>query len=99
MPLCLRPCPLSYSDDNRLDMNLITFSKIFSTRTSFSCYDIRGLKLENRSSGFPTRSDTNRFLQLEKIARCRIYEEEELFYPCCENKGADQLWSYFIVIA
>ena len=23
-----------------------------------------------------------------------IYEEEELYYPCSENKGADQLCSY-----
>ena len=52
---------------------------------------------ENRSSGFPTRSATNRPVQLQKMARGLkfwIELEEELYYPCCENKGADQLGSY-----
>ena len=52
---------------------------------------------ENRSSGFPTRSDTNRAIQSLKMATClkfRIEEEEGLYYPCSENKGADQLRSY-----
>ena len=52
---------------------------------------------ENRSSGFPTRSDTNRPVQLQKKARSSkfsIQVEEELYYPCGENKGADQLCSY-----
>ena len=45
----------------------------------------------------PTRSDTNRAVQSQNKARSlkfRIYEEEELYYPCSENKGADQLRSY-----
>ena len=49
---------------------------------------------ENRSSGFPTRSHTNRAVQSLKIARdlkFRIYEAEGLCYPTGENKGADQL--------
>ena len=47
----------------------------------------------------PTRSDTNRPVQLQKKARCLklwIKVEEELYYPCGENKGADQLCSYCI---
>ena len=47
--------------------------------------------------GFPTRSDTNRAVQLQKIAKglkFRIYKEEGLYYLCSENKGADQLRSY-----
>ena len=47
-------------------------------------------------SGFPTRSDTNRPVQSQKQARSmkfRIQEEEKLYYPCSENKGADQLRS------
>ena len=43
---------------------------------------------------FPTRSDTNRAVQTQKTARSmkfRIYEVEGLYYPCNENKGADQL--------
>ena len=46
---------------------------------------------------FPTRSDTNRSVQSQKQARSfkfRMKEEERLYYPCSENKGADQLRSY-----
>ena len=45
----------------------------------------------------PTRSDTNRAVQSQKQARSLkiwVKIEEELFYPCNENKGADQLRSY-----
>ena len=52
---------------------------------------------ENRSSGFPTRSDTNQPVQSQKQARSlkfRFYGDEKLYYPCSENKGADQLRSY-----
>ena len=52
---------------------------------------------ENRSSGFPTRSDTNRAAQLLNMARglkFRIYEVEGLYYPCSENKDTDQLRGY-----
>ena len=50
---------------------------------------------EKRSSGFPTRSDTNRPVQSQKQARCLKFriQEEKLHYPCSENKGADQLRS------
>ena len=47
--------------------------------------------------GFPTKSDTNRAVQPQKIARglkFRILEVEGLYYPCSENKGADQLLGY-----
>ena len=43
---------------------------------------------------FPTWSDTNQAVQLQKMARglkFRISEVEELYIPCSENKGADQL--------
>ena len=46
---------------------------------------------------FPTRSDTNQAVQLPKMARglkFRIKEVEGLYYPCSENKGADQLREY-----
>ena len=42
---------------------------------------------------FPNRSDTNRAVQTLKQARSlklRIQEEEEVYYSCSENKGADQ---------
>ena len=48
-------------------------------------------------SGFPTRSDTNRTVQSQKMARglkFRIYEVKGLYYLCSENKGADQLRGY-----
>ena len=53
--------------------------------------------MRNWSSGFPTMSDTNRAAQPQKMARglkFRIQIEEELHYPCDENKGADQLHGY-----
>ena len=50
-----------------------------------------------RSSGFLTRSHTNRAAQLLNMARdlkFRIEEEEVLYYQSSENKGADQLRAY-----
>ena len=42
---------------------------------------------------FPNRSDTNRPVQLQKQARSLKFwskvEEELLYYPSSENKGAD----------
>ena len=58
---------------------------------------MRAATRENRSSGFPTRSDINRPVQLQTQARSlkfRIKVEEELYYPSSENKGADQLRGY-----
>ena len=46
---------------------------------------------------FPNRSDTNWAVQAQKMARdwkFWIQKVEELYYPCSENKGADQLRSY-----
>ena len=45
----------------------------------------------------PTRSDTNRPVLSQKIDRgwkFWIKKVEEFYYPCSENKGADQLRSY-----
>ena len=45
----------------------------------------------------PNRSNINQAVQSQKQARSlkfRILEEEELYYPCCENKGADQTRGY-----
>ena len=42
----------------------------------------------------PTRSDTNRAVQSQKMVRgwkFWIYKVEELYYQCSENKGADHL--------
>ena len=46
---------------------------------------------------FPTWSDTNQAVQLQRMARglkFRVEEEEGLYYSCSENKGADQLRGY-----
>ena len=46
---------------------------------------------------FPNRYDANRPVQAQKMARdwkFWIKEVEELYYPCSENKGADQLRGY-----
>ena len=49
-------------------------------------------------SGYLTRSDTKQAVQLHKRAKglkfC-LKVEEELYYLICENKGADQLCSYY----
>ena len=52
---------------------------------------------KRESSGFLTRYDTNQPVQSQKIARSlkiQIQEEEGLYYPRSENKGADQLRTY-----
>ena len=46
---------------------------------------------------FPNRFDTNQAVQALMRARgwkFWIYKGEELYYPCSENKGADQLRGY-----
>ena len=46
---------------------------------------------------FPNRSDTNRPVQSQKQARSLkfcIEVEEGLYYPCSENKGADQVCDF-----
>ena len=49
--------------------------------------------------GFPirTQSGTNRPVQSQKIRSSKFhsYVEEELYYLCSKNQGADQLCSYF----
>ena len=46
---------------------------------------------------FPNRSDTNWAVEAQKQARSLKFWSwvaEELYYPCSENKGADQLRGY-----
>ena len=46
---------------------------------------------------FPTWSDTNQAVQLQKMARglnFLIYKVEGLYYLCSENKDADQFRGY-----
>ena len=61
-----------------------------------SSYTVLAVTHENLSLGFPSRSDTNRAVQPQKMARGLkfwILEVERLYYLCSENKGADQLCS------
>ena len=54
--------------------------------------------LENQSTGFPTRSDTNWPVQQQKMTRSWkfwILEEQEWYYSCGKNEGADPLCSYY----
>ena len=51
----------------------------------------------NPTMWFPNRSDTNQAVQSQKQAsslKLRIEEEEEVYYLCSENKGANQLRGY-----
>ena len=69
----------------------------YRARGCLGCTRYRASLWENRSLGFPTRSDTNRAVQPQKMARglkFRIYKVEGLYYLCSENKDADQLRSY-----
>ena len=46
---------------------------------------------------FPTWSDTNRAVQLQKMAKglkFRFKKVDELYYLCSENQGDDQLLGY-----
>ena len=46
---------------------------------------------------FPNRSNTNQAVQAQQMARCwkfLIQNVQELYNPCSENKGTDQLRSY-----
>ena len=75
---------------------------MFSTYLKYMFWFIKierymGPMRENRSSRFPTRSDTNRPVQSQKnikIQKFWVSEEEKLYYPCSEKKGTDQLRSY-----
>ena len=50
-----------------------------------------GLVVGGRSSGFPTRSDTNWAVQPQKMARG--LRSRAVVLSVCENRGADQLCS------
>ena len=72
--------------------------KLQSVKRSF-IFELLSLVAKKLSSGIPTRSDTNRAVQPQKMAiglKFRIKVVEGLYYPCSENKGADQLLIYFV---
>ena len=54
--------PLTFE---RVNVSRIYISYMFLSQSSVYCSSLR----ENRSSGFPTRSDTNRAVQPKKMSR------------------------------
>ena len=67
--------------------------KYFDLGSLFCTYYMR-LCVSNPTIWVPTRSTTNQAVQSHKKVRSlkfQIQDEEELYYPCGENKGADQL--------
>ena len=65
---------------------------------SFIKLDLSLVMKENLSSGFPTRSDTNRAIQPHKMTRglkFQIKQVDGVYYLCIENKGADLLCCVF----
>ena len=86
-------CSESKSVDQLCSDLICTYAK---DRISFGVARMSHVTKKNVSLGFQARSDTKWTVQLQKMARgCtfRIKEEEELYYICSENIGADQLRS------
>ena len=74
----------------------------FGIRVYYKTMKYTGALWENRSSVFLTWSDTNQAVQLQKMVRglkFRIKVVEGLYYPCSENKGADQLRAFVFAYA
>ena len=74
---------------NNTIISLFTFWTDFSHQLS--------LCVRKPTIWVPTMSDTYRTVQSQKMVRgwkFWIEKVEELYYPCSENKGADQLRSY-----
>ena len=58
------------------------------------CYELNiSMCVRKSTIWVPTRSDTNRAVQSQNMVKgwkFWISKVEELYYPCSENKGADQ---------
>ena len=68
----------NYSGINNAKDNHLHYNRLKPKKSRNMSRDAR-----NRSSGFPTRSDTNRPVQVQKMARSLkicIYEEQDLYY-------------------
>ena len=67
---------------------------ILNNNDTMEPYFYMSLILRKPVFGFSTRSDKNQAIELQKMVRYlkfRIKKVEGLYYPCSENKGADQL--------
>ena len=84
------------------DLNFITASTGATSSAACNVSKCCTVYTVSRLVGKPTmwllnKSDTNRPVLSQKIAGDWIFwnkKVEELYYPCSENKGADQLRSY-----
>ena len=75
---------------------LVTGLKGISSKSANNHWNPYESRHEKNSSGIPTRLDTNRAVEPQKMAtglKFGIEEVEGLFYFCSKNKGADQLFS------
>ena len=83
--------------ENQLTNKNFTATSNLDQLQAFSIVKIEPRREKTGLRGFPTRSYTNRAAQLRNEARdlkFQIKEVEGLYYPCSENKGADQLRGY-----
>ena len=80
-------------DDFEMERYFALFMIRYRTLNYLSCEPLHVKKPQE----FLTRSDKNRAVQPQKMARAlkfQIWEVEGLHYLCSENKGADQLCDY-----
>ena len=88
----------SLKTQEKLHFHLSKWSKLNPFVVNLFSIIIWAAMSENRSSGFPTRPDTNRtVLQPQKMTRdlkFRIWKAEGLYHPSGESKGTDQLRGY-----
>ena len=78
-------------------MHISPWCKLYRPFLCLQSVIIGAVSQKKLSLEFPTISDTNQAVQLQKLTRdlkFLIQEEEELYYLCSENKGADQLHGY-----
>ena len=70
---------------------------VHTSKTCQFVFHLMSLLVGKQTMWFKNRSDTNWPVQAQKQARNLkfwIYKVEELYFPCSENKGADQLRGY-----
>ena len=95
--LCFRPCKLLVFSCGG---SIFCFPMILHIiHQNCSAQDEKYISrvMRKLTMSFLNRSDTNRAVQAQKMARgwnLWILKVEKLYYPCSENKGADHLCNY-----
>ena len=77
--------------------SVLLSTNIHHNYTSGNSFNELSLCMRKPTIWVLTRSGTNRAVQSQKMIigwKFWIEKVEELYYPCSENKGADQLRSY-----